>query len=105
MSKVHFNLADGSHQDIEAADGESIMKAAVRNGVPGIEGECGGEMSCGTCHIYVHSPWKEQLHVQSADELDLLSADDAATEDSRLGCQIHMTEELDGIDATVVHRG
>lgn len=103
MSTIHFTLADGASMDVEANEGESIMKAAVRNGVPGIEGECGGEMSCGTCHVLVHEPWKERLRRQSPDEEDLLSADDDATEDSRLSCQIPMKEGLDGIEVTVVH--
>lgn len=101
--KINFTLENGSHEEVEAADGESMMKAAVRHGVPGIEGECGGEMSCGTCHVFVHSPWKERLRPQSADELDLLSVDDDATDDSRLSCQIRMSESLDGVEATVVH--
>jgi 2Fe-2S ferredoxin len=103
MNVVHFTLADGERQDVKALEGESIMRAATQNGVPGIEGECGGDMTCATCHVYVSSPWKERLRPQSHDEIDLLSEDERLTEDSRLACQIKMTPELDGIKATVVN--
>lgn len=77
------------------------MHAAVQNGIPGIEGECGGEMSCGTCHVYISEAWLPLLRPQSEDERDLLDVDDRANANSRLGCQIRMTEELDGLTVEV----
>ncbi|MDI2035894.1 2Fe-2S iron-sulfur cluster-binding protein [Paenarthrobacter nitroguajacolicus] len=103
MSNAKMHLADGGVQEIEVADGESIMRAAVREGVPGIEGECGGEMSCATCHVYLPSPWKEKIRGASDDERDLLEADEDATEDSRLSCQVRMRPEIDGVELTVVN--
>jgi len=103
MGTVKMLLVDGGVQEIEVADGETVMRAAVREGVPGIEGECGGEMSCATCHVYLPSPWKEKIRGASEEERDLLEADDAATEDSRLSCQIKMRNEIDGITLTVVN--
>jgi 2Fe-2S ferredoxin len=103
MTTARMKLHDGAVQEIEVEEGESVMRAAVRQAVPGIEGECGGEMSCATCHVYVCSPWKELLRGASEDERDLLEADDDVTEDSRLSCQIKMKEALDGLELTVVH--
>lgn len=102
MSIVRMKLANGEVKVIEINAEETLMRAAVRQSVPGIEGECGGEMSCGTCHVYIHSPWKERLRGASDDEMDLLAADDNSTEDSRLSCQIKMTSDLDGLELTVV---
>ncbi|GAA1930851.1 2Fe-2S iron-sulfur cluster-binding protein [Microbacterium aoyamense] len=103
MGTVHMKLAAGGEQDIDVTDGETIMRAATRQSVPGIEGECGGEMSCATCHVYMHAPWKEMVRSASEDEEDLLSADDNATDDSRLSCQIKMKPELDGMELHVVN--
>jgi len=99
--KVNFVLRDGSACPAEAREGESLMRAAVRNNVPGIEGECGGEMTCATCHVHIASPWKERVHVPSEDELDLLEMADNVTDESRLGCQVKVTSDLDGLSATV----
>jgi len=103
MSTAKMRLAGGGIQEIEVADGESIMRAAVREGVPGIEGECGGEMSCATCHVYLPSPWKDKIRGASDDERDLLEADEGVTEDSRLSCQVRMRAEIDGVELTVVN--
>jgi ferredoxin, 2Fe-2S len=103
MTSVRLTLADGGQMDIEGQEGESLMRASTRAGVPGIIGECGGEMSCATCHVYVHSPWKERLRRQSPDEADLLSEDDLLTDDSRLSCQIKLAPEIDGLEATVAN--
>lgn len=103
MTTVNFTLANGDSMVVEGREGESVMRTATRNEVPGIEGECGGEMSCATCHVYVHSPWKERLRRQSGDERDLLEEDELAQEDSRLSCQIKLNDELDGLEATVAN--
>jgi 2Fe-2S ferredoxin len=105
MAKVHFTLADGEAMEIETNDGETLMRAATRCGVPGIVAECGGEMNCATCHVYIHSPWREKVRRPSSDEVDLVSEDDGYTEDSRLSCQIKVIADLDGLQATVVHEG
>jgi 2Fe-2S ferredoxin len=85
----------------EAAENESLMQAAVRSNVPGIQGECGGEMSCGTCHVYVRAPWRDSILSASADEKDLLDMIDDVTDDSRLACQIKCSSHLDGMEVEV----
>jgi 2Fe-2S ferredoxin len=102
MVNVHVDLPHGTRQDIQAREGESIMQAATRGGVPGIIGECGGEMSCATCHVYVKEPWKSKLRKPSEDERDLLETSDECANDSRLSCQIKMKPELDGISISVL---
>lgn len=102
MAKVVYVLTDGTEQTLEARDGETLMQVAVQAGIPEIEGECGGEMSCATCHVWIEEPWKSQLKRPSQDELDLLEADDNFSEDlSRLGCQITCTSEVDGLVAKI----
>jgi 2Fe-2S ferredoxin len=102
VTTVNFVLRDGTVRSVDANDGESVMRAAVRHNVRGIDGECGGEMTCATCHVHIGSPWSERLRRPSHDELDLLDMSDDLTEESRLGCQVHITAELDGLTAVIV---
>lgn len=98
MPKVVYVSHEGDERVVDAQPGESVMAAAVRNGVPGIIGECGGQLSCATCHVWVHEPFRERVGDPGdleADMLDLGVSD--FTEASRLSCQIHVTDELDGI--------
>ncbi|WP_338323023.1 2Fe-2S iron-sulfur cluster-binding protein [Falsirhodobacter deserti] len=99
--KITFIAADGTETAVDAAEGESIMRAAVRNDVDGIIGECGGSMMCATCHCYVDEAWADATGQQEDGESDLL--DCAASEvrpTSRLSCQIRMSAELEGV---VIH--
>jgi 2Fe-2S ferredoxin len=98
MPKVIFITLDGTERVVDATVGESVMAAAVRNGVPGIIGECGGNCSCATCHVYVADDFSASVGSAGDMEDDLLDlgvADRRAT--SRLSCQIPVTEELDGL--------
>lgn len=105
MTTIHFRHVDGTEETIATAEGESLMRAATHAGVRGIEGECGGEMSCATCHVHIGSPWSEALPPMSADELDILEMTENYTDESRLGCQVPVTSALDGIVATVATTG
>lgn len=98
MPKVTYVATDGSRRTIDATVGDSVMSTAVRNGVSGIVGECGGNMSCATCHVYVDEEFAEPVGPPGDLEdamLDLGVADRRAT--SRLSCQIALTEVLDGL--------
>jgi 2Fe-2S ferredoxin len=102
MPKITYQLLDGSTQTLEADSGESVMQVAMNHEIPGIIGRCGGFCVCGTCHVYVDSAWVNQLPTPSIDEDALLDA--VAAErlpNSRLGCQIKLSEALDGIVVTV----
>lgn len=102
MPKVHYIEHDGAEHVIDVEVGENVMRGALYNGVDGIVGECGGGLSCATCHCYVDEAWTAKVGGPSSDaEAELLEA--AAAEvrpTSRLSCQIEMTDALDGL---VVH--
>jgi 2Fe-2S ferredoxin len=82
---------------IEIGIGETVMSGAVRAGIDGIQAVCGGSCSCATCHVYVEQPWFDQLPKASEDEANMLEFAAHVQENSRLSCQIKMTEELDGL--------
>ena len=98
MSLVHFISFDGARRSIDTALGENLMRAATDNGVPGIDGDCGGHCACATCHVFVSAPWAERLPVMQTKEHEILDFTNERRETSRLACQIIMTPELDGIE-------
>jgi ferredoxin, 2Fe-2S len=98
MPKVVFITLDGAQRVVYANVGESVMAAAVRNGIPGIIGECGGNCSCATCHVYVDDDFSASVGGAGDMEDDLLDLGVADRRDtSRLSCQIAVTEDLDGL--------
>ncbi|KPH64791.1 2Fe-2S iron-sulfur cluster-binding protein [Novosphingobium aerophilum] len=102
MPKVTYVDHEGHTTDVDVAIGENVMRGAVYNGIEGITGECGGGLSCATCHCYVDENWTEAVGGPSsqAEEELLESAAAEVKPSSRLSCQIDMTESLDGL---VVH--
>lgn len=101
MPRVVFVRPDGTKQEADAADGASVMQAATANLVPGIVAECGGELSCATCHVFVDEQWLGALPARSEDEEEMLEAtSEEPTDANRLCCQITLDASLDGI---VVH--
>ena len=102
MPKVVYVGSDGDEHAIDAAVGESVMSAALRAGVPGIVGECGGNSSCATCHVYVRDEFYAAVGDPGDLEEDLLDMGVTDRRDcSRLGCQIELTEDLDGLTLDV----
>ena len=98
MPKAIFVQPDQTEHVIDIVRGESPMRAAVREGIDGILGECGGGLTCSTCHVYVDPRWAERLPPPQPDELEMLDYTAAQKRPgSRLSCQIRMTDELDGI--------
>lgn len=98
MPQVHFISFDGIRRSIQTHVGENLMRAATDNAVPGIDGDCGGQCACATCHVYVSAPWEEQLPIMRTNENDILEFTNERRDSSRLACQIIMTTELDGIE-------
>ena len=96
MPKMTFIERDGNRKDVEAPCGLSVLEIAHRNGVD-IEGACEGSLACSTCHVIVDPEWYELLKTASEDEEDMLDLAFGLTQTSRLGCQIIMSEELDGL--------
>lgn len=96
--KATWKLPDGSEISADVAQGLNLMEAAVANNVPNVIGECGGTLSCATCHVYVDDAWREKAGGPSDFEDAMLDATEAErTEASRLSCQIEMAADLDGI--------
>ena len=104
MGCITFIDGDLGEREVKFSDGESVMTVAVNNDVAGIEGECGGEMSCGTCHVYVSQAWLTRVPRPSAEEVEMLEVVDDQRPESRLGCQITLTGEMDGIVVTVAEQ-
>jgi 2Fe-2S ferredoxin len=104
LPKIIYVGTEGDERAIDATAGESVMATAVKNGVPGIIGECGGNASCGTCHVWVREEFFSLVGEPSNDlEEDLLDMGVAAERHgtSRLSCQIPVTEDLDGFTVDV----
>jgi 2Fe-2S ferredoxin len=105
MVKITYVEHDGSRQDIDVPVGWSVMQAAVKHGVEGIEAECGGGCACATCHVFVDEAFLDKLPPAAANEEAML--ENTAVErhsNSRLSCQIKVTEALDGMVVTMPER-
>jgi 2Fe-2S ferredoxin len=96
MPKMTFIERDGTRREVDAPLGLSVLEIAHRHGVD-IEGACEGSLACSTCHVIVDPKYFELLQPPTEDEEDMLDLAFALEETSRLGCQIVMTEELDGL--------
>ncbi len=96
MPKMTFIERDGTRREVDAPIGLSVLEIAHKHGVD-IEGACEGSLACSTCHVIVDAEWYELLKEASEDEEDMLDLAFGLTQTSRLGCQIIMTEELDGL--------
>ncbi|HML10848.1 MAG TPA: ferredoxin family 2Fe-2S iron-sulfur cluster binding protein [Stellaceae bacterium] len=96
MPKMTFIERDGTHREVDAPLGLSVLEIAHRNKID-IEGACEGSLACSTCHVIVDPDWYDLLKEASEDEEDMLDLAFGLTQTSRLGCQIIMTEELDGL--------
>jgi 2Fe-2S ferredoxin len=94
--KVHFILRDGKKQEFDADVGQTLLDVARRHNIE-IEGACGGAIACSTCHVIVDAGWYANLPPASDDETDMLDLAPGITRTSRLGCQIKLTESLNGL--------
>lgn len=97
MVKVTFVLPDKTTRAVEAEPGWKLMEIAVNNAVPGIDGDCGGEAACATCHVYVEQKWRESTGERNDVEQAMLENSFGVRENSRLSCQIKVTEAMDGL--------
>ena len=100
MPKMTFVLADGKEQTFDAPIGISVLEVAHKNGIP-LEGACEGSLACSTCHVVVDAEWYGKLKNATEDEEDMLDLAFGLTHTSRLGCQILMSEALDGLRVTL----
>ncbi|HML08450.1 MAG TPA: 2Fe-2S iron-sulfur cluster-binding protein [Xanthobacteraceae bacterium] len=104
MAKITFIDAAGTARTVEGEIGSTVMETAIKNGVPGIEAECGGACACSTCHVYVEEAWRQKVGEPSPMEEDMLDFAYAVEPNSRLSCQIKVREELDGLTVRTPER-
>ncbi|MFT6490349.1 MAG: 2Fe-2S ferredoxin [Parvibaculaceae bacterium] len=97
LPHVTFIEDDGTEHKIEGEDGLSVMEAAVNNMVPGIDGDCGGACACATCHVFVDQDWMSKLAPQDDMEKSMLEFAEGVVDNSRLACQIKLSDALDGL--------
>ncbi|QUS41007.1 (2Fe-2S)-binding protein [Tardiphaga alba] len=97
MAKINFVDHSGETRTIDADVGSTVMEVAIRNAIPGIEAECGGACACATCHVYVDEAWQERVGAPTPMEEDMLDFGYDIKPNSRLSCQIKVTEALDGL--------
>ena len=97
MAKITYIQPDGQQQVVEAEVGLTVMEAAKKNLIAGIEAECGGACACATCHVYVDPAWRAAVGKPSEMEEDMLDFAFDVREESRLSCQIKVTAALDGV--------
>jgi len=100
MATIYYVEHGGTRHEVEVPVGTSLMQGAVRNLVPGIDGDCGGACACATCHVFIEQPWQALTGTPSANEREMLECASDVSDSSRLGCQIIVTPEMDGL---VVH--
>jgi len=97
MAKVTYVEHDGKEHTVDVKPGLSVMEGAIRNNVPGIDADCGGACACATCHVYVDPDWVALAGKQSAMEESMLDFAEGVEPNSRLSCQIRVSEALDGL--------
>lgn len=101
MPKITFISHNGKENVVDATEGLSLMSAAIDNGVPGIDADCGGECSCATCHVMVADGWYAKTGGPNTNEEAMLDLNPERTPTSRLSCQIKVTQALDGLVVNV----
>lgn len=100
MVKIIFVDHEGTEREVDANVGESVMEAAVRNNIPGIDADCGGACACATCHVYVDPAYLPKTGEQEAMEQSMLDFAEGVQDNSRLSCQIPVADDLDGMKVT-----
>ena len=100
MPKITFVAADGATKEVDAPVGLSVLEVAHKHGLD-LEGACEGSLACSTCHVVVDGEWFDKLDEATEEEEDMLDLAFGLTHTSRLGCQIKITEELDGLKVTL----
>ena len=104
MPKITYIESSGNKKTIDVPNGLTVMEGAIQNNVPGIDADCGGGMACATCHVYVSDEWTDKLPKIEDGEQDMLDMAFEPKKNSRLSCQILISNELDGLVVTTPKR-
>ena len=97
MTKITYVEHNGKEHTIDVQNGLTVMEGAVQNDIPGIDADCGGSMACATCHVYVKDDWYDKLDEKSEGEDDMIDQAYEPKKNSRLSCQIIVSDDLDGL--------
>ena len=100
MPKINFKDNQGNCKTIEVENGLSVMEGAIQNDVSGIDADCGGSMACATCHVYVEEKWLDKLPKAEDAEIDMIDMAYEPKKNSRLSCQLIVSDELEGFTVT-----
>ena len=101
MPKITYIEFTGKSHIIDVPKGLTVMEGAVQNNIPGIDADCGGSMACATCHVYVKEEWFNKLPKKEDGEEDMLDMAFEPKKNSRLSCQIIVSDELDGLTINI----
>ena len=101
MAKINYIDHSGNKIEINVENGLTVMEGAVQNNVPGIDADCGGSMACATCHVYVKEEWLDKLPNKEDGEEDMLDMAFEPKNNSRLSCQLIVSDELDGLEVNI----
>jgi 2Fe-2S ferredoxin len=104
MPRIVFTLPGGGRREINAPPGITLMEAARQQGISGVVAQCGGACACATCHVYIDPGWLSKLEPREEMEEGMLETAWEPRDNSRLSCQIQITEALDGLEVTVPQR-
>jgi ferredoxin, 2Fe-2S len=104
MVEITYKDTQGNARTVEGQPGSTVMETALREGIPGIEAECGGACACATCHVYVDDAWMEVVGKAESMEEDMLDFAFEVRPNSRLSCQIKVTDALNGLVVTTPPR-
>ena len=97
MPKIKYITSNAEVHTIEVQSGLTVMEGAIQNDIPGIDADCGGGMSCATCHVYVNKEWLDKLPTKEDGEEDMLDMAFEPKKNSRLSCQLIVSDTLDGL--------
>ena len=97
MPKITYITHDNQNYTIDVQNGLTVMEGAIQNDIPGIDADCGGGMACATCHVYVKEEWFDKLSKKEDGEEDMLDMAFEPKKNSRLSCQLVVSDEIDGL--------
>ena len=100
MPKITYISHDGKKNVVEVPIGLTVMEGAIQNNIQGIDADCGGSMACATCHVYVEKEWFDKIPKAEEAEVDMIDMAIEPKKNSRLSCQIIISDELDGLTVT-----
>ena len=100
VSKITYTDNQGNSKTIDVENGLTVMEGAIQNDIPGIDADCGGSMACATCHVYVEEEWLDKIPKAEEAEVDMIDMAFEPKKNSRLSCQLIISDELNGLKVT-----